>query len=229
MPDTPLPGWTPRPRPERRVLEGRFARLEPLDPVRHADDLFAEARGEDERHRYLFEEAPTDEAAFHEMLEEKAALADPLWFAIVGRRTGRALGRLTLMRIDEANGVVEVGNIFYGPAMMRTPMATEAIFLLGDYIFDTLGYRRFEWKCNDANEPSKRAALRYGFTPEGVFRQAVVVKGRNRDTAWFSIIDREWATVGGALRLWLAPDNFDEEGRQQRRLGDIREELSAET
>ena len=217
-----LTNWTGCERPTRTTLEGRLARIEPLDPERHATDLFGEAQGQHDRHAYLFEHAPDDEASFRSFLEQKAIDDDPLWFAIVDRETGRAVGRYTLMRIDAPNGVIEIGNIFYGPSMMRRPIATEACYLAARYVFDTLGYRRFEWKCNDANEPSKRAALRYGFTAEGVFRQALIVKGRNRDTAWFSMLDREWPRERTAFEAWLAPENFDSEGCQIRRLEEIR-------
>ena len=220
-----LSGWTPRPRPERIVLEGRLCRLEPLTE-RHADELFAAQAGEDERHAFLPEHAPTDRAVFRDFVRDKAASEDPLWFAVIDRRSGRVEGRQTLMRIDEANGVVETGWIYWGPRIARPPVTTEAFFLFARYVFDDLGYRRFEWKCNDRNEPSKAAALRYGMTFEGVFRQAVVVKGRNRDTAWFSLLDKEWPAAKAAFEAWLSPENFDAEGRQRRRLKDIREDVS---
>ena len=126
------------------------------------------------------------------------------------------------MRIDPANGVIETGHIFWGGRISRTPVTTEAFFLFARYIFDTLGYRRFEWKCNDANEASKLAAIRFGMTAEGVFRQAAVVKGKNRDTAWFSMIDREWPQMRAAFEAWLDPANFDSDGRQIKKLQDFR-------
>jgi len=138
-----------------------------------------------------------------------------LFFAAVDPATGRAEGRLALMRIDPANGVIEIGHILFGPRLARTRAATEAVFLLTRHIFDDLGYRRFEWKCDDRNEPSKRAALRFGFTPEGVFRQHMVVKGESRDTAWFSMLDREWPARKRIFERWLDPDNFDEAGWQR--------------
>jgi RimJ/RimL family protein N-acetyltransferase len=209
-----LSRWAGVPRPERRPVEGRYVRLEPLDPGRHGDDLFASARAEAERFRYLPDEVPDDRAAFDAWLDKVAASPDPLFFAVIDKATGRAEGRQTLMRIDPANGVIEIGNILWGPAIARSRVTTEALYLFAKLAFD-LGYRRFEWKCNDANEPSKQAALRFGFTPEGVFRQHMVVKGRNRDTAWFSMIDREWPEIDRAFRTWLAPGNFDAEGRQK--------------
>jgi RimJ/RimL family protein N-acetyltransferase len=216
-----LAGWKPRPRPERVVLDGRYARLEPLDPARHGDDLFAAsmAPGAEERHRYLFE-TPMPRAAYQRWLEEKAASADPLFWAVIDAATGRAEGRQTLMRIDPAHGVIEIGSILWGPSIAGTRVATEALFLFADHVFGTLGYRRFEWKCHDGNAPSKRAALRFGFTHEGLFRQHMVAKGANRDTAWFSIIDNEWAALRPRYARWLDPSNFDRQGRQRRRLQD---------
>jgi RimJ/RimL family protein N-acetyltransferase len=215
--DAPRPdlsGWAGAPRPERTPLEGRYVRLEPLDPARHGDDLYRSAGEEAERFRYLPDEAPQERAAFDAWLAKVAASPDPLFFAVIDKATGRAEGRQTLMRIDPANGVIEIGNILWGPAIARSRVTTEALYLFARLAFD-LGYRRFEWKCNDANEPSKRAALRFGFSPEGVFRQHMVVKGQNRDTAWFSILDREWPAIDRAFVAWLDPANFDAEGRQK--------------
>jgi RimJ/RimL family protein N-acetyltransferase len=203
-------------RPERLCLEGRYARLEALDPVRHGADLLAsgQATGAEERFRYLFEEPPADEATFMAWLEKVAAPADPMFFAVIDKRTGRAGGRQALMRIDPVHGVIEIGNILWGPAIARTRVATEALYLFASQAFDTLGYRRFEWKCNNLNEPSKRAALRFGFAFEGIFRQHKVVKGKNRDTAWFAITDRDWPALKANFERWLHPTNFDQAGRQ---------------
>jgi len=219
-----LSHWRGAPRPERIVLEGRYARLEPLDPLLHGEGLLASALqpGAEDRFRYLFEEPPADAAALSSWLARVSASDDPLFFAVVDRATGRAEGRQALMRIDPTHGVIEIGSILWGPAIARTRIATEALYLFASYVFDTLGYRRFEWKCNDLNEPSKRAALRFGFTFEGTFRQHMVVKGANRDTAWFSIIDSEWPRLADAYLAWLAPENFDGEGQQRRKLGDCR-------
>lgn len=216
---TDLSGWTSRPLPERRSLEGHYCRLEPLDAARHGDQLFAAsmAPGAEERHLYLFE-GPMDRAPFQAWLEGRAASQDPLFFAVIDKGTGRVEGRQTLMRIDPAHGVIEIGSILWGPAMARSRIATEALFLFAAYAFDGLGYRRFEWKCNDANEPSKRAALRFGFSFEGLFRQHMVVKGLNRDTAWYSMIDREWPSLREGYQAWLHPDNFDSNGQQKARL-----------
>jgi len=211
-----LAGWSARPRPERRTLPGRFVRLEPLDPARHSDDLFAasSAPGAEERFRWLVERPPESRGEFQGWLDRVAPSEDPLYYAVVDQGTGRAVGRLTFMRIDTAHGVIETGNILFGPRLARTRGATEAIYLQARHAFDDLGYRRFEWKCNDLNEPSKRAALRFGFAYEGLFRQHMVIKGRNRDTAWFSMLDLEWPARRRAFERWLSPENFGADGRQ---------------
>ncbi|SFJ69852.1 Protein N-acetyltransferase, RimJ/RimL family [Bosea sp. OK403] len=215
-----LSDWKGVPRPQRIVLEGRYARLEPLNPATHGDDLLASARepGADDRFRYLFEETPVDMASFGAWLEKASTSTDPLFFAVIDKKTGRAEGRQALMRIDAVNGVIEIGNILWGPAIARSRVATEALHLFARYAFETLGYRRFEWKCNNHNEPSKRAAQRFGFTAEGVFRQHMVQKGKNRDTAWFAMIDIDWPRLKAGYEAWLAPENFDENGQQRTRL-----------
>ena len=218
-----LKDWQPRPRPQRISLEGRYARLEPLDPARHGDALYdaSMAPGAEERFRYLFD-SPQDRGGFQDWLARSAASEDPLYFAVIDRATGRAEGRQTLMRITPEHGVIEIGNILWGPRIARTRVATEALFLHARHIFEDLGYRRFEWKCNDLNEPSKRAARRFGFTFEGVFRQHIVAKGANRDTAWFSMLDGEWPKLRRAYERWLDPGNFDERGVQKRELAQLR-------
>ena len=212
--------WNGAPRPQRVTLEGHYARLEPLDGERHGADLLASALapGTADRFRYLAEEPPADAEEMARWVARAAAGDDPLFFAVVDRATGRAAGRQALMRIDPANGVVEIGHILWGPAIARTRAATEALALIARHVFDDLGYRRLEWKCNDENEPSKRAARRFGFTPEGLFRQHAVVKGRNRDTAWFAIIDADWPRIKAAYETWLDPANFDDLGRQRAKL-----------
>ncbi len=216
-----LQDWAGVVRPERAVLEGRYARLEPLDPARHGAELLASAQqpGGDDRFRYLFEEPPADAAAFRPWLDKAAAPDDPLFFAVVDQATGRAEGRQSLMRIDPVHGVIEIGHILWGPAIARGRVCTEALYLFASYVFDTLGYRRFEWKCNDDNAPSKRAAVRFGFQPEGVFRQHMVQKGRNRDTAWFAMVDADWPRLRAGYERWLRPENFDAAGVQRARLG----------
>lgn len=218
-----LRGWTGVEPPRRETISGTFVDLVPLDPAAHGDGLFAAstAEGADERFAYLPETPPRDRGEFGAWLDSAAASADPLFFAVVDRATGRAEGRQALMRVDTANGVIEIGNILWGPALSRTRGATEAFFLAADLAF-AAGYRRFEWKCNDDNVPSKRAAARFGFTHEGLFRQHMVVKGRNRDTAWFAIIDSEWPQLRKGFAAWLDPANFDEAGVQRRSLRELR-------
>ena len=208
--------WVPVQKPKRQTMEGRFVRLEPLDSTRHTHELFlasAVADGE-ERFRYLPEYCPQDEADFKPWVEQMEQSEDPLFFAVLDKATGRVAGRQTLMRIDTANGCIEIGNIYWGPLISRTPAATEALFLFMQYIFDDLGYRRFEWKCNNDNEPSKKAALRFGFQHEGLFRQHMIVKGLNRDTAWYAMIDKDWPTLKKAYLQWLTPENFTPDGQQ---------------
>ena len=219
-----LPGWTARPLPPRRAIEGRYCVLEPLDAARHADDLHAAyAQAPDGRDwTYLFVERPVDLAGTRAHIERAARSSDPMHFAVIDRHSGRAVGTLALMRIDPANGAIEVGSVTFSPLLKQTPMSTEAQYLLMKLAFDELGYRRYEWKCDNFNEPSKRAATRLGFRFEGIFRQAVVYKGRSRDTAWFSITDGEWPMLRTAFERWLAPGNFDAEGRQRMALDRFR-------
>ena len=215
-----LSNWQARPRPERIVLEGRYVRLEPLSAEKHGDALYeaSTVADIDQRFRYLFEVAPQSRAEFQPWLDKVEASADPLFFTVIDKASGTVAGRQTLMRIDPAFGVIEIGNIYWGPLVSRRPAATEALYLFAKYAFEDLGYRRFEWKCNNRNEPSKRAAERFGFRFEGIFRQHMVVKGENRDTAWYSIIDKEWPALRQAYDQWLDPSNFDGEGQQKRRL-----------
>ena len=171
-----------------------------------------------DRFRWLFDYPPESREAFQPWLEKAVPSEDPLFFAVIDKASGKVAGRQTLMRIDAANGSIEIGNIYWGPLVSRKPAATEAHFLFARYVFDELGYRRFEWKCNNRNEPSKRAALRFGYQFEGVFRQHFVVKGESRDTAWYSIIDKEWPALRRAYEAWLDPANFDAAGNQKKRL-----------
>lgn len=222
---TDLSGWTARPRPGHAALEGRTVRLEALDPARHGDGLYAVSTVPDagERFRWLGDYPPLSREAFQEWLEQAAASADPFFHVVIDQETGAVGGRQALMRIDPSNGVIEVGNIYWGPGISRTVRATEALYLVARHVFEDLGYRRFEWKCNNANEPSRRAAERFGFTHEGLFRQHMVVKGENRDTAWFSMLDSEWPALKSAFDGWLDPANFDKEGRQRKRLEAFRD------
>ncbi|MER8787369.1 GNAT family N-acetyltransferase [Mesorhizobium sp. M0983] len=224
-----LKNWQPRPRPERKLLEGRTVRLEPLNAEKHGDGLFEASSVVDAggRFAWLFDDPPQTRAAFQPWLDKAEASDDPLFFTVIDKASGKVAGRQTLMRIDPAYGVIEIGNIYWGPLISRKPAATEAQFLFMKYVFNELGYRRYEWKCNNRNEPSKRAAERFGFKFEGVFRQHLVVKGENRDTAWYSIIDKEWPDLRRAYEAWLDPANFDSDGQQKRRLEDFRAEFGA--
>ena len=222
----PLPGWTPCPRPPATPMVGRTVRIEPLDPARHAADLFAALAPDARSWPYMPAEPPTDEAAYRARLDAVAPGADPMHHAILDAPTGRALGLAAYLRIDPAQGSIEVGHIHFGPGLAQRPAATEAMALMMARAFDGLGYRRYEWKCDSLNAPSRAAALRYGFAFEGIFRNAVVTKGRSRDTAWFSVTDAEWPRVRAAFEAWLDPGNFDDEGRQRRSLAAIRATLA---
>ncbi len=218
-----LPNWQPRPFPQRVTLEGRYCRLEPLG-TEHASALFQahQQAGDDRSWTWLLREPEKDEAAFCDWIASTCTLRDPLHFAVIDNKTSRPVGSLALMRIDEKNGVMEVGSVHFSPLLARTPASTEAQWLLMNYAFTTLGYRRYEWKCNSLNEPSRQAALRLGFQYEGRFRQALVLKGHNRDTDWFSIIDGEWPQIDRALQRWLAADNFTADGKQRHSLASLR-------
>ena len=211
---------SPAPRPGRVVLDGRFCRLEPLDATKHGDDLFRASTPPDAAARflYLFEEPPASRAELEAWLQKSAASTDPLYFAVIDKRTGKVEGRQTFMRIDPPNRVIEIGSIYWGPAISRTPVTTEANFLFAKYAFDSLGYRRYEWKCNALNAPSRAAAERFGFTYEGHFRRATIAKGRSRDTSWYSIIAEDWPRIRSAYEAWLSPDNFDADGQQRAKL-----------
>jgi RimJ/RimL family protein N-acetyltransferase len=205
---------TPAALPGPVVLAGRFGRVEKLDVSRHGDELWQAVRRHDRLWTYMSYGPFADAAAFSTWLAGRAELKDPYYYAVLDAN-GRALGVATLVEIRPAMRVIEVGHIVYSGSLQRTPLATEAQYLLARYAFETLGYRRYEWKCNVLNAASRRAATRYGFTFEGIFRQHMIVKGRNRDTAWFSMLDSEWPARKRAFEAWLAPDNFDAAGRQK--------------
>lgn len=223
-----LSNWQPRPAPQRAPLAGRFVRLEPLDAARHGDQLWLALQGPDPA---LWDYLPYGPFAgrepFAAWLAGNAESRDPLFYAVIELASGRALGLLSYLRIAPKDGSIEIGHIAFGQAMQRTPGSTEAVWLLARHAFDDLGYRRLEWKCNARNARSLRAAERLGFSYEGLFRQHMLVKGQNRDTAWFSIIDGEWPTRRAAFERWLASDNFDADGRQKQRLEALREEPAA--
>ena len=214
-----LSQWRAPPRPSRVALRGRFSRVEPLDVAQHARDLHA-ANSLDREGRmwtYLTYGPFTTESDYMEWARTRQESADPLFFAIVDTGHGRATGIASYLRIDPEQGACEVGHLAFSPLLQRRPAATEAMYLMMRHVFE-LGYRRYEWKCNALNEPSCQAALRLGFRFEGIFRQATVSKGRNRDTAWYSVIDAEWPALQEIYERWLAPDNFDDAGNQRESL-----------
>ena len=219
----PVPGWTARPAPPRTPMQGRFCRVEPLDPVRHGEELFAANRLDAEGRNWTYLNIGPFESLedYRAWLDKAVAKDDPFFHAIIDLATGKAAGVAAYMRIERAHGAIEVGSINYSPLLQRRPAATEAMYLMMARVFDELGYRRYEWKCDTLNAPSRAAAARLGFKHEGLFRQAVVNKGRNRDTDWFSIIDSEWPALKRAYQAWLAPANFDSEGRQKRGLAEL--------
>jgi RimJ/RimL family protein N-acetyltransferase len=220
-PDRPLGPQidaTPARTPEPVVLDGRYGRVERLDPARHGATLWDLLRQHDEVWTYMAYGPFADAAEFSAWLDQRVRLADPYSYAVVDGATGGALGIVTLMEIRPAMRVIEVGNIVYSPTLQHTALATEVQYLVARHAFETLGYRRYEWKCDALNAASRRAALRLGFTFEGTFRQHMIVKGRSRDTAWFAMLDTEWPARKRAFERWLAPDNFDPEGRQRQRL-----------
>jgi RimJ/RimL family protein N-acetyltransferase len=210
--------------PDAVVLEGRFGWVEKLDPVRHGDDLWRATAGYDRIWTYMSFGPFADAKTLSRWLVERAALADPFAYAVVNQ-TGRALGFVALTHIRPQMRVVEVGSVVYSPELQGTPLGTEAQYLLARYVFEELGYRRYEWKANALNAPSRRAAVRLGFTFEGVFRQDMIMKGRSRDTAWYAMLDHEWPSRKLAFERWLAPDNFDADGRQRTHLSELRRRL----
>ncbi|OBY93569.1 GNAT family acetyltransferase [Pseudomonas sp. AU11447] len=225
MNDQPLLNWRPAASPERRTLAGRTINLAPLDVALHGDDLWHALQGPDSD-PVLWDYLPygpfPERAPFDAWLAANAASNDPLFFAVIDRASGRAVGLLSYLRIVPKDGSIEIGHIAYGRVMQRSPASTEAVYLLARWAFE-MGYRRLEWKCNALNARSMRAAARLGFTYEGTFRQATVVKDRNRDTAWFSIIDSEWPRCQRAFEAWLDASNLEAGGQQRKRLEDLRQ------
>ncbi len=218
----PLPDWTPRPLPSGAPLSGQYCRLERLE-ARHGEQLYAVASQDDaSAFTYLFYGPFGSRAEFDEWLRNACASHDPLYYAIVESAGGTVVGFASYLRIEPNVGVIEVGNVYFSHRLRKTPAATESMYLMMRHVFDDLGYRRYEWKCDSLNAPSRKAADRLGFVFEGIFRQATLYKGRSRDTAWFSVIDKEWPKVGSALERWLDPTNFDT-GRQRKSLTALRE------
>lgn len=215
-----MEGYTPGELPAIDLLEGYYARIEALSVEKHAKDLLA-VYGPDtprEMWTYLFQEPVADMEELVSLLNQMLARKDRFYYAIVDKETGKALGTFSLMRIDQNNRVIEVGAVTFSPELRGTRIGTEAQYLLARYVFEELNYRRYEWKCDSLNLPSRRAAERLGFVYEGTFRQAVVYKGHTRDTDWLSITDKDWPQVKARLEVWLAPENFDKNGRQYKSL-----------
>ena len=209
--------------PRRVTLTGRYVTLTPLDPAAHSDSLWERTGGSDNTALWdWMADGPfLDRAAFDEHLAAKSRSEDPLFSAYIDNATGRAVGIGSFMRIDVKNRVIEVGSLMFGREMQRTRVSTEAMYLMARYVFQELGYRRYEWKCNVLNEPSKLTAKRLGFTFEGIFRQHMIIKGKNRDTAWFAMLDSEWPARKAEFERWLDPANFDERGQQRTRLAQL--------
>ncbi|MBC7141458.1 MAG: GNAT family N-acetyltransferase [Rhodobacteraceae bacterium] len=216
----PVPGWVPPARPDWARREGRHVRLERLDPARHAADLHAANRESDAIWDFLPYGPFATLPRYRDWADGMAGRDDPWFVALIDAGTGRAGGVASYLRIDPAAGSIEVGHINLSPRLQRSRAATEAMFLMMGWVFEA-GYRRYEWKCNALNLGSRRAAERFGFSHEGTFRQAAVVKGRNRDTTWFAAIDRDWPALKAAYETWLDPANFDADGRQRQRLADL--------
>jgi RimJ/RimL family protein N-acetyltransferase len=218
-----IPDWQARPLPPSDPMDGRFVRIERLDPARHADQLFA-ANATDAQGRmwtYMPYGPFADIAAYRQWAADVAPRTDPFFHTIIDQASGQAQGVASYLRIDAAMGVIEVGHIAYAPVLQKTAGATEAMYLLMRRVFDELGYRRYEWKCDALNAPSRLAALRLGFSYEGIFRQATIYKGRNRDTAWFAITDRDWPKIRAIYETWLAPTNIDSQGQARQRLSSL--------
>jgi RimJ/RimL family protein N-acetyltransferase len=217
----PAVNATPAKRPEPVTIDGRYGRLEKLNAAKHAPALWDAVQGHNEIWTYLFHGPFSARAEFDAYIEMFASREDPYAYAILDAKE-TPVGFATLMEIRPANRVIEVGNILYSPGLQRTPLATEVQYLLARYAFEKLGNRRYEWKCNALNEPSRRAALRFGFTYEGIFRQHMIVKGRNRDTSWYAMMDHEWPARKAAFEAWLSPENFDASGQQKKKLESFR-------
>jgi RimJ/RimL family protein N-acetyltransferase len=210
---------TPAERPRHTTIAGRYVTLQPLNAAAHADPIFFAVQGHDALWDYMGDGPFPSREAFRASIETKSVSSDPLYFAVVDNQTADAVGYASYLRIEPSHRVIEVGNILYTPRLQRTRGATEAMFLMARHAFEDLRYRRYEWKCNALNEPSRRAALRLGFRFEGIFRQHMIIKGRNRDTAWYATLDGEWPDRKAVFEQWLSPENFDADGRQIRRLG----------
>lgn len=219
----PVPNWGERPHLPHSPMTGSYCRVEPINPDIHAEALYqGYAADQDHKNWTYLPYGPFERYEdFRAWLEADCMSEDPLFHAVIDLKTGKAVGIASYLRNEPSVGVIEVGHIHYSPLLQKTPMATEAMYLMMGRVFDELGYRRYEWKCDSLNAGSKKAALRLGFTFEGIFRQATIYKGRNRDTAWYSIIDQEWPVLKKAYQAWLTLENFDIQGRQRRSLTEL--------
>jgi RimJ/RimL family protein N-acetyltransferase len=225
---TPLP---PALYPARTAIDGRYTRVEPIDPRTHANELWDACRAGDDADRtwdYLGYGPFPSFSAFQGWLRDDAALADPTFYTIRDGRDRRAAGMASYLNIRPKDGVIEIGHIWLAQSLRNSREATEALYLMMRYAMDDLGYRRLEWKCDARNTPSRSAAARLGFAYEGTFYQHIIVKGRNRDTAWFSILDSEWPAIRANFETWLAPENFNTQGTQLRSLGALNRALRAD-
>ncbi len=227
----PIHDWTGSQLPPHSELAGQYCRLEPLDTSLHADALYdAYAKNQNEHNWTYLPYGPfKNKSDFISWLEITALNNDPLFYTVIDLKTNKALGVAAYLRINPKDGVIEVGHIHFSPLMQKTPISTETMYLMMKHVFNTLGYRRYEWKCDSLNASSKAAALRLGFQFEGIFRQMTVYKGRNRDTAWFAILDKEWPKLEAAFKAWLNPTNFNQEGQQRVRLSSFQEKKPSST
>lgn len=217
---------SPAPRPQRKELPGHLVTLVPFDRRTQAEALYHATHGPEKEDlwRWMGDGPFPSRAAYDDAFAKKEASADPLFFAIIENATGKPVGQASYLRIEPAHRCLEVGHIIFAPSLQRSPRATEAMYLMARHAFEDLGYRRYEWKCNALNAPSRRAALRLGFRFEGIFRQHMIIKGRSRDTAWFAMLDSEWPQRRARFEQWLAPENFDQAGRQRVSLSHLNEQ-----
>ncbi len=220
---SPIKNWTEALPPSKSELLGDYCKIVPLDVNAHAKSLYSSFAKDSENKNWTYMvDGPFDNYSdFESWLEKIASSSDPFFYSLIDKENNNVIGLASYLRINQSQGVIEVGNIHFSPVLQRTPIATEIMYLMMKRAFDELGYRRYEWKCDSLNEKSRSAALRLGFTFEGIFRQAIMYKGRNRDTAWYSVIDSEWPQIKQAFELWLSATNFGSKGQQRKSLRDI--------
>lgn len=219
-----LPDWTIRADPKAAIITGRTCRLEPLDLVKHAAELYAAYNQSADQRDWTFLKVHAFDniEQFYDYIETTVKSPESADFAVIDLISGKAVGTISFVHFDQLNGSIEVGRVTFSPLLKQTISSTESQYLMMAYAFDELGYRRYQWRCDSLNTESRKAAERLGFTFEGIFRQHIIYKNRNHDTAWFSIIDEEWPRLKAAFQAWLAPDNFDLHGKQLKRLNDFR-------